>query len=307
MCYLRCSPRICSWSSVLFLIYINGLTQIPLNNGTHLLLYADDILIYRRIQTQMDYHLLQQDVGALETWLLQNHLQLNASKCKYMTISRKRSPPSHYQLCIENQPIEKVSTFKYLGVWLSDNLSWSTHVEKSSKNALKKSGLIYRRFSRYSSKDCLQQLYLSFVRPHLEYAVPVWDPHCLSHVNTLERVQKFSLRMIHRAWKEDYDILLQRSGLQSLSDRRKYLKLCYLFQVMNGHFSCPITPENRDFNRRLRGINPYHLCQPFARTSSYKFSFFPHTISLWNSLPIDSLSCESLPAFKKCIMKLPHL
>ena len=306
-CVISGVPQGSVLGPLLFLIYINGLTQIPLNNGTHLLLYADDILIYRRIQTQMDYHLLQQDVGALETWLLQNHLQMNASKCKYMTISRKRSPPSHYQLCIENQPIEKVSTFKYLGVWLSDNLSWSTHVEKSSKNALKKSGLIYRRFSRYSSKDCLQQLYLSFVRPHLEYAVPVWDPHCLSHVNTLERVQKFSLRMIHRAWKEDYDVLLQKSGLQSLSDRRKYLKLCYLFQVMHGHFSCPITPENRDFNRRLRGINPYHLCQPFARTSSYKFSFFPHTISLWNSLPIDSLSCESLPAFKKCIMKLPHL
>ena len=62
-----------------FLMYINGLTQIPLNNGTHLLLYADTILFYHRIQTQMDYHLLQQDIGALETWLLQNHLQLNAS------------------------------------------------------------------------------------------------------------------------------------------------------------------------------------------------------------------------------------
>ena len=107
----------------------------------------------------------------LETWLLQNHLQLNASKCKYMTISRKRSLPSHYQLCIENQPIEKVSTFKYLGVWLSDNLSWSTYVVKE---CTKKSGLIYRRFSCYSTKDFLQQLYLSFVRPHLEYAVPVW-------------------------------------------------------------------------------------------------------------------------------------
>ena len=154
-----------------------------------------------------------------------------------MTISRKRSLPSHYQLCIENQPIEKVSTFKYLGVWLSDNLSWSTYVVKE---CTKKSGLIYQIFSCYSTKDCLQQLYLLFVRPHLEYAVPVWDPHCLSYVDTLERVQKFSLRMIHRAWKEDYNILLQRSGLQSLSDRRKYLKLCYFFQVMHGHFSCPI-------------------------------------------------------------------
>ena len=81
-CVISGVPQGSVLGPLLFLIYINGVTQIPLNNHTHLLLYADDILIYRRIQTQMDYHLLQQDVGALETWLLQNHLQLNASKCK---------------------------------------------------------------------------------------------------------------------------------------------------------------------------------------------------------------------------------
>ena len=115
-----------------------------------------------------------------------------------------------------------------------------------------------RIFSRYSSIECLQQLYLSFVRPHLEYAVPVWDPHCLSHVDTLERVQKVSLRMIHGAWKENYNILLQRSGLQSLSDLRKYLKLCYLFQVMRGHFSCPVTLFSTNYFT-LELLIIYHL------------------------------------------------
>ena len=71
---------------LLFLIYINEITQIPLNNGTHLLLYADDILLYRRINNDSDYYLLQQDIDTMETWLLQNYLQLNAAKCKYMTI-----------------------------------------------------------------------------------------------------------------------------------------------------------------------------------------------------------------------------
>ena len=117
-----------------------------------------------------------------------NHLQLNAAKSKYMTISRKHSQPLHYQLSILNQRMEKVTEFKYLGVWLSDNMSWSTHIEKSSTTALKQVGLIYRKFYQYSSPECLQQLYLSFVRLHLEYTVPVWDPHCSNHVQTLERL-----------------------------------------------------------------------------------------------------------------------
>ena len=145
-----------------------------------------------------------------------NYLQLNAAKCKYMTISRKHSPPLNYQLSILNHRMEKVTEFKYLGLWLSDNMSWSTHIEKSSTRALKQVGLIYRKFYQYTSPECLQQLYLSFVRPHLEYTVPVWDPHCSSHVQTLERVQTFALKMCYKAWKDDYDSLLTRSGLQSL-------------------------------------------------------------------------------------------
>ena len=134
----------------------NGITQIPLNDGTSMVVYADDILLYCGTENDSDYYLLQEDICTLETWILQNHLQLNASKCKYMTISRKQSESSthNFQLYIDNQPIEKVSTFRYLSVWLSDTLSWSVHVEKSSKAALKQAGMIFTRFYQYCSTDC---------------------------------------------------------------------------------------------------------------------------------------------------------
>ena len=219
---------------LLFIIYLDGITKIPLHDGSCLLLYADDILLYRRIQHQEDYLLLQQDIATLELWLQQKYLQLNVTKCKYMVLTRKHHPIDHsHHLAIQGAPIERVFEFKYLGVRLSHNVSWKSHILQISKKARKQAGIIYRTFYKYSNPDCLKQLYLSFVRSYLEYAAPVWDPYCSSHVDILEKVQKFALRICYKAWKEQYTSLLERSGLQPLAIQRKLLKLCYLYQVMS--------------------------------------------------------------------------
>ena len=44
-------------------------------------------------------------------------------------------------------------------------------------------------------EQTLLQLYVIYIRPLLEYAVPVWDPHNASNSRVVENVQKFSLRM----------------------------------------------------------------------------------------------------------------
>jgi len=283
---------------LLFLIYINGISEVELHNGT-IILYADDILLHRRIQSQADYLLLQKDIDSIRAWFMANYMMLNIGKCKYMVISRKRFPiQPMFSLSISNIPLEKVSTFKYLGVWISDDLKWSKHIEQITKKATKQAGLIYRRFYPYSNSGTLKQLYLSQVRPHLEYAVPVWDPHCKLHITALERVQKFALKIAFKSWGDSYETLLLRSGLQQLSERRSYLRLCYLFQIINGNFVFPNPPiARRQLEHNLRNVT-HHLMQPFARTSAYQYSFFPNTISDWNSLPASIRSCPSISAFK---------
>ena len=111
---------------LLFIIYLEGITQIPLHHGSSLLLYAEDILLYHKIQVQEDYLLLQQDIATLETILHQKYLQLNDSKCKYIILSRKHYPihPAH-PLDVCEAPIE--IEFKYSGVCLSHNLNWKSH------------------------------------------------------------------------------------------------------------------------------------------------------------------------------------
>ena len=94
---------------LLFIIYLDGITKLLLHDGSCLLLYADDILLYRRIQHQEDYLLLQQDIATLELWLQQKYLQLNVTKCKYIVLTMKHHPidPSH-PLAIQGAPIERV-------------------------------------------------------------------------------------------------------------------------------------------------------------------------------------------------------
>ena len=148
--------------------------------------------------------------------------------------------------------------------------------------------MIFRRFYTSSNTATLKQLYLSFVRPHLEYAAQVWDPHLRTHVNSLERVQKFALRMCCKNWNEPYDALLARTDLPTLSKRRKFLKVSYFFQVISGTFHSP------NAHITTTALKPI-----FARTDTYKFSFYANTISLWNNLPDDDVrACSSLQTFK---------
>ena len=73
---------------LLFLIYIDGVESVTLSDGT-IVLYADDMVLYRPIYSYEDYWLLQRDINAIATWIADNHLQFITSKCKYMTISWK--------------------------------------------------------------------------------------------------------------------------------------------------------------------------------------------------------------------------
>ena len=75
---------------LLFLIYIDDIADVSLSDGSKIVLYADDILLYRPISLPVDLKLLQRDVDALETYASANYLTFNVAKCKFMLVSRKK-------------------------------------------------------------------------------------------------------------------------------------------------------------------------------------------------------------------------
>ena len=147
---------------LLFLIYIDDVPKMPLSEGSNLVLYADDMLLYRRIKQPEDYTTLQKDLNTINSWVTRNHLHLNATKCKFMVISCKRG--YHYStLFLETTPLEKVDCFKYLRLLISSDLSWSRHIGTICSKACRLLGLLYRRLYRHADPQALLQLYLSLI------------------------------------------------------------------------------------------------------------------------------------------------
>ena len=120
-----------------------------------------------------------------------------------MTISRKSSPPLP-NMCFNigawTPPLLQVDHYKYLGVWLSHDLSWA---KQMCRNACKQVGILYRQFYGHSSPDCLRQLTCEI---ETRIAAPVWGPHQQTSIHKLEKVQKFALKVYTKLWTRDYTI-----------------------------------------------------------------------------------------------------
>jgi hypothetical protein len=164
--------------------------------------------------------------------------------------------------------------------------------------------MIYRKFYRYSDPTTLLKLYLTIIRPNLEYASSVWDPSHSLQIDALESVQKFGLRMCLKSWNENYDDLLVKTKIPSLKTRRTQMKLCHLFKIIKKMTEFPDAPITaRRIPYQSRSINVNSVTIPWARTSLYQNSFFPHALTLWNKLPEDTTKVPSLTSFKKLVVK----
>ena len=98
---------------LLFLVYIDDVSDVLLADGSTLNLYADDMLLYKPVKSIEEIHHLQMDIDRICDWVNYNNLTLNPTKCKTMMISRKRtSVKPHVQFTLNSSPLEQVETFK---------------------------------------------------------------------------------------------------------------------------------------------------------------------------------------------------
>ena len=266
-------------------------------------LYADDTNIYRQIVDPIkDPQLLQMDLSNLMEWARKWQLRFKTDKCESMRKTHTRDKSiMQYML---DKPLKNEKSFKDLGVTISKDLSWDNRISITNKanNLL---GLIKRSVGT-TNVNVFSTLYLSLVRPILEYAVRVWYPYLVKDIRALESTQRRASRLALNQHKGEMPYVDRCKLLKwpSLSDRRNYLSLIECYKFGFGYYHLNFY-DFFEFSKvgSTRANHPFKLYVKSARLDCYKYSFFIRIVSKWNDLPRDIVEAESPHHFKN---KLHH-
>ena len=259
-----------------FLIMVNDLRcNAPLYK------YVDDCAVTEIIKSfDLQSSSLQREIDYINQWSVKNNMKLNVTKTKEFNISLSSVPHSFPALSIDNQHLDVVHTVKLLGVYLSADLKWTTHINHICSKASKRLFAI-RILKRNGVKVWdLRNVYCSFIRPVLEYACPVWHfslPVFLC--DQIEQIQRRALKIIYPDLS--YKDGLNELNLPTLVDRR--VSLCKRFYENNFGTSSKtsdLLPRKKSYSYNLRNARNIPLFK--TRTSRFYDSFLPTCVRKWD-------------------------
>ena len=153
---------------------------------------------------------------------------------------------------LHRQALTPVTEAKYLGVTLSSDLKWNTHITEVAAKANQTLGFV-RRNLKISSPVIKTRVYAGLVRPKLEYAASVWDPHTATNVYKLEKVQRRAARWTLNRYHNTSSVtgMLEHLDWRSLQHRRVDARLCLFYKMVHG----------------LVAVSPLSVAWPITRTS----------------------------------------
>ena len=207
---------------------------------------------------------------------------------------------------MNNIQLNDCENHKHLGVTLSQSCRWSDHISNITEKAWVRLNLM-RGLKFKVSRTALEKMYISFIRPLLEYCDSVWDNASTEAKRQLNAVNIEAARTTTGATKLcSIDKLFADLGWESLQSRRNKHKLVIFYKIMNGlapsYLSDLVPPLIQDTTHyNLRNSSDTQTLH--ANTNLYFNSFFPSTIRAWNTLPEHIKQATSVTSFKYLLNK----
>ena len=137
-----------------------------------------------------------------------------------MQLTRKRIKKIHASYTLEGTDLENVESIKYLGVTITSDLRWNTHVS----NVCTKDNrtLRFLRRNLYSfPQEVKEAAYKGLVRPVLDYGSSVWDSPGLFLHEELESVQKRAARLVTGNYNYETGSMTVKMGIPQEKEERQ--------------------------------------------------------------------------------------
>ena len=212
---------------------------------------------------------LQDDVNRLSAWLTDNYLRLNVSKTKVLLFNRDGLTPDPH-IYINNDLVEMVSHFKFLGVTLDVALNFERHYEMIHFK-LQRSSFIIRSLSRTLPLDCLKTLYFGYYHSHLSYCIHVWFPMLKKRSqDLLFKLQKRLIRNMNRTHFRHHCMpLFKKCNILTIQDQVVLDNVKLIHRISSGHTPLPI-------------VNLFHCTDKVHDTRNFSIKSKTHRLAMLN-------------------------
>ena len=287
---------------LLFLVYIN---DIVCDIGANIRLFADDTSLFVVVDDPRNSaDILTSDLNKISNWANKWLVKFNPNKTESLIISRKAVRPIHPPISMQGQLIREVESHKHLGIFFSYDLRWNTHIDYILSKAYPRINVM-RKVKFVLDRKSLETIYLTFIRPVLEYGDVLFDSCTRHEKDELEKVQQEAARIVTGATKlVSIQKLMDEVGWETLENRRRNHKLTTFYKMKHNltpDFLSSLVPSTVDSTTTYHLRNADNLRVPRARTAIHDNSFLPSVVREYNSLPAQTRNAQSISSFKRCL------
>ena len=253
------TPQGCPLSPKLYSIFTYDCKADIPNNL--IIKFADDTTVTGFINNNNENNYRDQ-VHAIVNWCDGNNLKLNVSKTKEMVIDFRRNKTDLVPLMINNTTVEQVNSFKFLGTFVTNDLSWNMNCLKLLTKARQRMYFLRKLKSFNVSQYILIQFYRAVVESILTHSIIVWyDKSTVYYKRRMQSVVRCAEKIINTRLPSLESIYIDRMG--------KKINKILRDQYHPAHPYFHLLPSNR----RLRNFKG---CKRLTN------SFFPQAVKLYN-------------------------
>lgn len=284
---------------LLFLLYVNDIVNI--SPVLFPILFADDTNMFINGKKLSDIaQTLNNELTKLVEWLNVNKLSLNVSKTQYMVFrpSKKYVDESVVNIAINNTSLQRVTTSKFLGVYLDAKLNWHYHINMLRNKIARGLGLLCKA-RKVLQTASLTTLYNSLIFPYFTYCIEVWGSAKASDLDLLIKLQKRAVRIISFApFKAHTAALFTKLNILVLPKIYTYCVLLFMFKFNKGAlpqvFNSLFNVNTNVYNTRQCN----NLYVPKGKNAAIYKTIRFKGVSLWNTFNVIINTSCSMTTFK---------
>ena len=284
---------------ILFYIFIDDIDECA-EDISLLAKFADDTKGYQEISCAADQQALQKALDRLVDWAGKWCMSFNLDKCKIMHVGHGNPQHKYFMEGVELKTVEEE---KDIGVLIHKSLKPGRHCEKVAKMARAVLVQLTRNF-HFRDRHVFKNLYMQYVRPHLEFASPAWSPWLTQDIEILENVQRKAVNMISGLKPgSSYEEKCRELNIDTLAARRTHSDLVQAFKILQGidRVECDqVFSKQCDRVRATRATaDPTKLSVPHSRLEIRKNTYFVRVANQWNNLDSATRNAKTVSEFKR--------